>query len=599
MKTTTIIVLVLFFSAVLFLSVFAVKLLAPKTENALNAQTEDQGSNESVQTTSAATTSTLNESGTTSSTVLPEESPQIEKIEIWLDGIREGGGIFLGQADYGLPSPETSALYGENFSDCGYYLKYKNDKYIFEPGSVHNIYIYTYIPKSGWNYIRKTVTVPGEPQNSPSIKFMIDTPLSGATINEDTNIGGWAVNTSSLESPGIAAIEFYINGPKGFGKLLGPATLGGVRQDVAETTGNPGWANSGFNFLISISDYEPATENSVYCYAYSSNQEVAQTILDLKIAGSKNENTTIFAETDFSENILNGSFEIKGWAVSKDLFNVSMAEVVEKEYRTKKIVYTSSVNGNEDIYIMNIDGTEKTQLTDDAGNDQYPQSTPDGRILYTAEIKGVWQLMIMNIDGSGKSQLTSGPNRSAFGTMSFDGKYIFYEVYMENNWELFRINSDGSNRVRLTFNPSSEDWHPFAHTTDFKVLYESGSTGNEEIYYMNFDGGSKTILTDYAIRKRLPTISKDGKYIAFSGYEGNTGSIYLMNSDGSNVVRLTNNGAGYDNHPAISADNAYIAFDGSFSGDNEIYIMNFDGSGLKNISNTPGSDWGANFIYLE
>ena len=71
-----------------------------------------------------------------------------------------------------------------------------------------------------------------------------------------------------------------------------------------------------------------------------------------------------------------------------------------------------------------------------------------------------------------------------------------------------------------------------------------------------------------------------------------------MNADGSNPVRLTNNNA-YDVHPTISPDNQFIAFDSNMSGNNEIYIMNFDGSSQTKLTDIPGDDWGAVFLYRE
>ncbi|MEI7615157.1 MAG: hypothetical protein WCJ54_00480, partial [Actinomycetota bacterium] len=93
-----------------------------------------------------------------------------------------------------------------------------------------------------------------------------------------------------------------------------------------------------------------------------------------------------------------------------------------------------------------------------------------------------------------------------------------------------------------------------------------------------------------------PCISKDGKYIAFAGFEDETSSIYIMNSNGTSVSRLTNN-PGFDTHPSFSPDNKLIVFDSNFSGNSEIYIMNFDGSGVVRLTDIAGEDWGPVFLY--
>jgi TolB protein len=618
MRTTTIIVIILFLFASVFLVMFAVKLKSSGTKTGIILETgssvrvsenststatgaeSTENTDQANTTTGAESTKSIDQNNTSTSLTEEVKSSQIEKIEVYLDGTRDGGGILLGEAKYGLLSPETAALYGDKFANSGYSLSWTNTAYNFTPGSVHSIYVYAFIPKYGWDYLRQQVIIPGERTMSPNIKFIIDTPANGSTISTDTNIGGWAVNTAVPDNPGISGIEFFADGPKGFGKQLGAASLGASRPDVAQAINNDAYTNSGFNYLLKVSSFEPGTDHTIYAYANSTTGESQDLVMDIKAAGQKKaENSIIFAENNFAAEISKGTVEIKGWAVGKDLFKENIAAGPKKDFSVKKIVFTSLKSGNEDIFTINIDGSGLTQLTDNPTNDMYPQVSPDGKkILYTSDINGTWQIMIMNFDGTDKKELTNGRNRSGYPTMSFDGKYIFYEVYMDNNWELFRINSDGSSPVRLTFNPAGDDWHPFAHPFEFKILFESGTVGSEDIYFMDINGSNITKISDYGIRKRTPCISKDGKYIAFAGFDQNTSSIYVMNSDGGDVKRLTNN-QGSDTHPSISPDNGLIAFDSDFSGNSEIYMMNFDGSGLVKLTDIPGDDWGPVFLYQE
>ena len=598
MRTVTIIVIILFLVASIFLGLFITKISSTKLQASSPASTTK------LLTDTASTSEEENASskkpGDEISTTQPQLSSMVEKVEVYLDGTKDQGGIFLGEANYGIPSPEAASIYGEKFSNSGYSLLWKNTNYNFEPGSTHNIFIYTYIPKFGWDYIRKTFVVPGERQQSPNIRFFIDTPENGAVISQDINIGGWAVNLATPDSPGITSIEFYLDGPRGFGKSLGNASLGTPRQDVADAMGNQAYLNSGFNFLFSPSQLEPGSDHSIYAYAISTTGEFSEIILNIKIDGEKkSENSIIFVQDDFAIEIEKGLLNINGWAVPKNYFEEITTNLGEKEYSVKKIVFTSTKNGNEDIFIMNIDGSDLTQLTDNPSNDMYPQVTPDGKkIIYTSDINGIWQIMIMNADGSNKKQLTNARYRSGYPTMTFDGNYIFYEAYIDNNWEIYRMNSDGTNPARLTFSPNTDDWHPFAHPLEFKIIYESGSIGSEDIFFMDYDGHNIKRVLDFSSRKRVPCISKDGKFISFAGYEQETASIYIVNSDGTNLKRLTNNPS-LDTHPSISADNKYIAFDSNLSGNHEIYIMNFDGTNLRQLTNIPGDDWGAVFLYQQ
>ena len=98
------------------------------------------------------------------------------------------------------------------------------------------------------------------------------------------------------------------------------------------------------------------------------------------------------------------------------------------------------------------------------------------------------------------------------------------------------------------------------------------------------------------MRKRVPTISVDGKIIAFMGYEGANSFIYTVDSNGENIRKLTNSPVNCG-HPSISPDNAFITFQASVNGQDEIFIMNIDGSKQIPLTNIPGNDWDPVFMY--
>ena len=83
----------------------------------------------------------------------------------------------------------------------------------------------------------------------------------------------------------------------------------------------------------------------------------------------------------------------------------------------ERIAFTSDRDGDFDIYVMNVDGTEVEQLTDDPGRDVEPDWSPDGsRIVFASdrgndpEFSDIW---VMNADGTGLTQLTDTTPGSA------------------------------------------------------------------------------------------------------------------------------------------------------------------------------------------
>jgi Tol biopolymer transport system component len=125
--------------------------------------------------------------------------------------------------------------------------------------------------------------------------------------------------------------------------------------------------------------------------------------------------------------------------------------------------------------------------------------------------------------------------------------------------------------------------------TPGKISFDSTRDGNTEIYVMDADGLNPTRLTDNPAIDRDAAFSADGKRIAFVSERDIDGTVdsevYVMNADGSNQTPLTNNTA-EDFQPAFSPDGTKIAFmsNRGVQGDMEIFLMNADGSGETQIT---------------
>jgi TolB protein len=117
---------------------------------------------------------------------------------------------------------------------------------------------------------------------------------------------------------------------------------------------------------------------------------------------------------------------------------------------------------NEQVWVMNADGSNKRQLTSDAPfKDQVPDWSPDGtKIAYASGPSGIW---VMDADGSHQHQLTGcGPGDPSpcatgddFGPVwSPDGTQIaFLRVLGSDDRPIFLMNADGTNQHRLIDGP--------------------------------------------------------------------------------------------------------------------------------------------------
>jgi Tol biopolymer transport system component len=122
--------------------------------------------------------------------------------------------------------------------------------------------------------------------------------------------------------------------------------------------------------------------------------------------------------------------------------------------------------------------------------------------------------------------------------------------------------------------------------TPGKISFDSTRDGNTEIYVMNADGSNQTRLTNNPAIDRDAAFSPNGQTIAFVSErvdsEGTADSeVYVMDADGSHQTQLTHNTA-EDLQPAFSPNGKQIAFMSDRDGDMEIYLMDADVSNSSN-----------------
>ncbi|MBA3639512.1 MAG: PD40 domain-containing protein, partial [Acidobacteria bacterium] len=176
-----------------------------------------------------------------------------------------------------------------------------------------------------------------------------------------------------------------------------------------------------------------------------------------------------------------------------------------------------------DIYVVNIDGTNLINLTAPlpgepaaaGANIRCDWSAKKNAIAFTSDRDGDQDIYVVEADGSGLRQLTDAVGSDANPAFSPKGDLIAFESNRDTppgalvqNPEIYVMNADGSNQVRLTFflnelNPSNVNvtkptWSPKGDRISFhrRVLPNGpGTRGHLEIFTMNSDGSDVTRLT--------------------------------------------------------------------------------------------------------
>jgi len=254
-----------------------------------------------------------------------------------------------------------------------------------------------------------------------------------------------------------------------------------------------------------------------------------------------------------------------------------------------KIAFTSRREGKDEIYVMNSDGSNLYNLTNNPAGDAFPSWSPDAtKIAFRSDRDGNWEIYVMNSDGSNQYNITNNSGGDWYSCWSPDGTKIAFSSSRDGDWDIYVINEDGSNLQNITSNlilDNAPSWSP----DGTKMVFSTDRDTQNEIYIMNIDGSNPKNLTYNQAHDDDPCWSPDGTKIAFTSFRDGNHEIYIMNADGSNQINLTNNSA-EDENPCWSPDGSMIAFWSDRDGNREIYVINADGSNQINLTNNSAED---------
>lgn len=230
-------------------------------------------------------------------------------------------------------------------------------------------------------------------------------------------------------------------------------------------------------------------------------------------------------------------------------------------------------------------------------------TSPDNsKIIFSTYRYSGWKLGVGDFNGKTVSnirKLTSRGNYEYCAQFSPDGSKIVYSEYDWGGKEsgIYVADKKGKNAKLLLDSGISDqniDW-----TRDSKsIIYTVHNKTSLKIYSKPINGGKAKKLSSRKANDFSPSTSKVENKIAFLSDKGGKVSLFVMNTDGSNVKNLTpdlktsdaNGNELWAYKTSWSPDGKKIVFNVKINGDFELFIVNSDGTELTQITNNRDTD---------
>ena len=258
------------------------------------------------------------------------------------------------------------------------------------------------------------------------------------------------------------------------------------------------------------------------------------------------------------------------------------------------IGFTSMRTGDNDIYVMDINGKNLENLTNHLAFDFSPSFSPDGQwMAYVSNRDGKSGIYLMNLARKKSRRLTTLQSSNKEPEWSPDGESIVFVSNRANRarqYDIYRMNVNSMELQRLT--NEADNYNPTWSPDGESIAFSSNRDGKFSVYVMTADGRRQRKLTQGS----NPTWSPDGKQIAYTlGIAGN--GVYIMSAEGQNSRRVTPENI-WSDKPAWSPDGQWIAYEAeldpwgnpNIEPDANIYLVNPAGGKPRRLTDHPARD---------
>lgn len=200
------------------------------------------------------------------------------------------------------------------------------------------------------------------------------------------------------------------------------------------------------------------------------------------------------------------------------------------------VAYARATGTTSDIFVARLDGSGERRLTIDAGRNVSPAWSPDGhRLAFMSDRAGSFDIWVADVASGRAERVTTMPGLEGNPRWSPDGLQLSLNSNVRGNWDAYVLTLH-TGTVRLVAAGEADefitDWLPGGG-----FLMDRNDGGIDRVAVADERGRVLRWLTDATRASVQPVLSRDGRLVAFTAYDGEATDVMVVSIDGGAARR--------------------------------------------------------------
>ena len=261
------------------------------------------------------------------------------------------------------------------------------------------------------------------------------------------------------------------------------------------------------------------------------------------------------------------------------------------------VLFSSSRNGNSDIYLMDSDGKNLRQLTNDIAEEWGAVWINSQEISFLRQVGDKITIHRLNLMTKQESLISHPVN------CYLDDKNILYsqktnlQLYTCKG-DIFIFNPEDETVKNITNNIDGTSLYPTWGPNAESILFTNNQSGTNDIYQMNLNSGQLKQITSSSSNEERAEISPDGQFMVYSSDKLESGNqeLLLLNLESGTSLNISKS-EGTELIARFSSDSKRIYYGSNKDGNWEIYSYDLKSATTKKLTHHEGFDGDPRIFY--